>query len=415
MTKKNVRNYSFEISYNIFYDGKLLNNEINNIFNSFNISDEDKSFIKKECTGVIEKIETIDNIINIYSKVPTNKLKKDILVVLRLGTYEIMYMDKVPAYAIVNEYVNIIKNTKYKSLSGYVNAVLKNIFKNEKVCTDSNIEKFYYFRIFNDKEKFVLDELNNKGIKFSLYDGALHFNYSKIYTIEKYGLLLDLESFKKGYILIIDASSAFLADVLYDQIDSNFVHKSCLNMLDTCASPGGKTFSLYDIFNYLSKYDSKTKFDNCIFEARDINDFKINRIKENMKRLCADDINTKIHDATIINDEDIEKYDVVICDVPCSGLGVISKKPDIVINFNRDKLLSLVNIQRRILEVSKKYVKVGGLLSYSTCTETKEENEDNIKFFLKNNNDYKLLFEKKIIHGDENKSDGFYISIMKRL
>ena len=104
----------------------------------------------------------------------------------------------------------------------------------------------------------------------------------------------------------------------------------------------------------------------------------------------------------------------MILDVPCTGLGVIDKKPDIKLNYSNDKKFSLVKIQKNILNVSKDYVKIGGLLSYSTCTETKEENEDNILEFLSNNKNFEKIYEKRIARNDENKCDGFYMCIMKK-
>ena len=406
MSNRNVRRYSFDVLYWVFYDGKLLNIELNSCFDNNDLSEEDKSFIKRECTGVVEKLDNIDNTINEYSKLKTNKLKKDILLALRLGTYELKFMEKVPDYAVVNEYVNIVKATKYKNLSGYVNAVLKNIAR-EKTKSDSfDNEHRAYFKIYYDKEETVLNELNEKNINYNKYDGELPFKYTKVYYVDKYKYVLDLDSFKNGYILIEDASSAFLSDALCDCIISNFGENVKICVLDTCASPGGKILALYDLLN--------NKYNDAYFEARDISEDKISRIKDNIDRLNAQKIKTKVCDATIYNNDDFEAYNIIICDVPCSGLGVINKKPDIKLNFNDEKLKSLVGIQRQILEVSKSYVKKGGILSYSTCTETKEENEDNIKHFLDNNQNFEIVFEKKIYHGDSNKSDGFYICFMKK-
>ena len=406
MSNKNVRRYSFDLLYKVFYDGKLLNNELNSCFDNNDLSEDDKSFIKRECTGVIEKLLNIDETINEYSKLKTFKLKKDILLALRLGTYELQYMEKVPDYAVVNEYVNLIKATKYKNLSGYVNAVLKNIAKIESKKDNLDNKLRAYFRIYGINDEIVLNELNDKNIKYFKYDGDLPFKHSMIYFVEKYKYILDLDSFKNGYILIEDASSAFLSDALYDYIISNYPENEKISVLDTCASPGGKILALYDLIN--------AKYENSYLKARDISEEKISRIKENIDRLNIQKIETEVCDATISNKDDFEAYNIVICDVPCSGLGVINKKPDIKLNFNNEKLESLVKIQRQILEVSKSYVCKNGILSYSTCTETKEENEENIQHFLENNKNFEIIFEKKILHGDSNNSDGFYICFMKK-
>ena len=216
--------------------------------------------------------------------------------------------------------------------------------------------------------------------------------------------------------MILDASSIFLSDKLAYYIkerekklkDSGGTDKtSSIKILDSCASPGGKILSIIDLIrdDYIKIYA----------EARDISKEKIFKINENINRLKVTTLNLKVKDATIHDESDDDKYDVVILDVPCTGLGVIDKKPDIKLKYSDEKRDSLVKIQRKILDANKYYVKKGGILSYSTCTETKEENEDNIFNFLKNNTDFEKIFEKRISRNDENKSDGFYICFMRRI
>lgn len=418
-SNKNIRKVSFDILYEVFFCNKLLNIALNEKFEKIELDENDKSFIKREVTGVIEKIEKIDELINKYSKVSTNKLDRDILVVLRLAVYELCYMDKVPAFATINEYVNIVKKSKNSKLSGFVNAILRNIDRNESknsnISTHHN-DKNCYFRIYNDHEESVLKEMNGKNISYKRYDGALDFRYAKVYSVNKYKDILDLESFANGDILIEDASSIFLTDKLAyyikereKEIKNNQTEDSIsmMKLLDACASPGGKILSLIDLIygDYFYFYA----------EARDISEDKILKICENVNRLKVLDLNLNVKDATVHEELDDDKYDVVLLDVPCTGLGVIDKKPDIKLNYSDEKRDALVEIQRKILDACKYYVKKGGILSYSTCTETKEENEDNIKYFLSNNKDFDIIFEKRINRNDENKSDGFYMCFMKRL
>jgi 16S rRNA (cytosine967-C5)-methyltransferase len=407
---KNVRKYSFDILKSVFCDDNLLNDAINRNFNDNDLTDENKAFIKRECTGVIENIEEIDNIINKYSKLKTNKLKKDILIVFRLSTYEILYMDKVPTYATINEAVNIIKNTKYKSLSGYVNATLKSIANNKtrNNVINKNYFKHCYFKIVNDDVNNTIDKLKDLKIEFYEYDGSLIFKHSNIFYTKKYKEILNTDLFKNGFIIIQDASSAYLIDKLYELITNNFKDNfNELNVLDTCAAPGGKIISLYYLLN-------KT-YNNFFIEARDISNNKINKIKENIDRLKINNIKLNVSDATIYNQNDYQKYDIILCDVPCSGTGVINKKPDIKLRTNKEKIKTLQSLQYKILDISKEYLKQGGLLSYSTCTETIEENEDNISTFLNKNKNFEKIFEKRINANDENKADGFYMCIMKKL
>ena len=410
-SKKNVRNHSFNILMNVFYKEKLLNKEIDYIIDSYDINDSDKSFIKKECTGVFQNLELIDSIINKYSKVKANKLKNDILIVFRLSIYEFLYMDKVPEYATINEFVKLIKKTKYKNLSGYVNATLKNIFNNEIANKQDSIadnnKKYCYFIIVNNKDS-VLSEFNNRSIDYFIYDGLLDFKYVNVYYANNYKDVIDSDSFKNGNIIIQDASSAYLVEKIFEYtIDFYKDKNTILNILDTCSAPGGKILSLYSLIS--------ENYSSFNFEARDISEEKIKKIKNNLIRLKINDINLRVIDATKDNCNDYNKYDLVICDVPCSGIGVINKKPDIKLRINDEKINSLQKIQRSILNVSKNYVKQGGLLSYSTCTETKDENENNANYFLENNKNFEKLFEKNIISNDDNKCDGFYMCIFRKL
>lgn len=416
---KNIRKVSFDILYDVFFGNKLLNNALNDKFSKIDLDENDKSFIKREVTGVIEKIDEIDELINKYSKVSTTKLDRDILVILRLAVYELNYMDKVPAFATINESVNIVKKSKNSRLSGFVNAILRNIDRQEEKNTSDTeqvLDKNCYFRIYNDHEESVLKEMDGKNISYKKYDGALDFKYAKVYSVKKYKDILDLESFKNGDILIEDASSIFLTDKLayYIKEREKELKKSqstesisMMKLLDTCASPGGKILSLIDLIygDYFYFYA----------EARDISEEKILKICENVNRLKVLDLNLNVKDATIHDELDDDKYDVVLLDVPCTGLGVIDKKPDIKLNYSEEKRDSLVEIQRKILDACKHYVKKGGILSYSTCTETKEENEANIQDFLSKNKDFEIVFEKRILRNDENKADGFYMCFMKRL
>lgn len=416
--KINIRRISFEILYDVFFNEKLLNIAINDVFERNKLDDNDKAFIKRECTGTTEKLETIDKIIDKYSKIKTKNLDKEILTVLRFAIYELFYMDKVPPFATINEAVSIIKKSKKNRLSGYVNAVLRNIERNKdnEDIDDNAIIKNCYFRIYNDNEKAVLEELDNKGIAYRKYDGALDFKYAKVYSANNYKSILSLDAFRNGDILIEDASSIYLTDKLayfikerekeinsYRSSDT----VSMMKLLDTCASPGGKILSLIDLI-----YDDYYYF---YAEARDISKEKILKICENVNRLKVLDLNLLVKDASVHDELDDDKYDVVILDVPCTGLGVIDKKPDIKLNYSEKKRDSLVALQRKILDACKYYVKKGGIISYSTCTETKEENEDNIKYFLDKNSDFEIIFEKRISRNDENKADGFYMCFMKRL
>ncbi len=173
-----------------------------------------------------------------------------------------------------------------------------------------------------------------------------------------------------------------------------------------CAAPGGKILGLIDFIHNDYSY--------IYAEARDIGKNKIHKIYENINRLRITNVNVNIKDASVYDESDKDRFDVIICDVPCSGLGVVGKKPDIALHFDEEKLESLVNLQRKILDTSVKYLKKCGIISYSTCTTTKEENENIISDFLSNNSNFKSIYEKRINIDDDNHADGFYMCFMKR-
>lgn len=396
-----MRKTSFKILYNVFFKNKLLNDEINVAFDN-DISEIDKSFIKKETTGVIENIEAIDEIINKYSKVKAAKLNNDILVAFRLAIYEMLYMDKVPAYAVVNEYVNIIKKSKSHNLSSFVNAVLRSIERAE-VKKGITKDKNCYFRIYNDGDKEVLEELKDKIKK---YEGSLDFNFAKVYSASKYKDIIATKSFRCGFSMIEDASSIYLTDVLARFLKD--YKEDYINVLDLCSAPGGKILGLIDL---VKNFKTNINAVSC-----DISKEKIAKINENIERLVKSDnicIETFINDAIKVNSDFIDRFDLVMCDVPCTGLGVVDKKPDIKLNYSDKKRDELVALQRQIIDTAKLYVKNSGFISYSTCTETKEENEENVNWFLKKNKEFKMLYEKSIKHSDKNNCDGFYMAIMK--
>ena len=422
----NVRELSYKILYCVLYDNKLLNIAFDDVLSLYDISDEDRSYIRRECAGVIENLTYIDEEIQKYTLFNIKKIQKEVKIILRIGMYELLYMDKVPSYATINECVELTKrivkkfSKYYINQHRYVNAVLRKIDKEAgKVSTNypdkMAVSKYCYFRIYNDNEALVLNELREKKLDYKIYSGALNFKYSKVYSLDNYKDIIELDNFKDGNILISDASSIYLTDALSYYIkerekrikseNQNVV--SMMKLLDTCASPGGKILNLIDII-----YNDYYYF---YAEARDISDEKILKICENVNRLKVLDLNMKVKDASIYDELDKDKFDVVICDVPCSGLGVIYKKPDIKYHFNDEKLRSLVLLQKKILGTSSNYVKSGGILSYSTCTTTKEENEDIIDDFMNLNNQFKKIYEKRIEPNDENLADGFYMCFLEKI
>lgn len=362
---------------------------------------QDRAFITRICEGTIERLLTIDYIINQYSSVKINKMKPLIRNLLRISVYQLKYMDQVPDSAVCNEAVKLAKKRGFQSLSGFVNGILRNIIRHPEKVTFPNEEKepieflsltysmpewiikdwLKQFDIqivkgilettFRDKKTTIrcnLDKVSPDELKQMLESEKVdvkpgdYLPYA--FQIENYNYLNDLDAFKKGYFQVQDESS-MLVGAISGIKEENYV-------IDVCAAPGGKSLHAADLLDSTGHVSS-----------RDVSDYKVNFILENIKRLGYTNISAKVQNALILDEDSIEKADVLLADLPCSGLGIIGKKPDIKYNVTKEKQKELVQLQRNILKVVHQYVKKGGTLIYSTCTINPEENIDNVHWFMK--------------------------------
>ena len=455
----------WNIIYDVIYNNIFLNEALSKHIYDDNDNIYNKSYIKRSVSGILENKILIDYIIDKYSNTKINKLDKKVYITLLCSIYELLFMDNKKDYAIVNEYVEIIKKKK-KFYTSFTNAILRNVLRNEtreKIYNDTNIDfriKYsipnnlyeylyqnlnikttnsntnatnnidikktiedifvYYhnnnlvsFRINTLKKDYldtIIKELNDKNIDYYIYDKNLKLNKLKCIIAKNIKNINDLNCFTQGLISVQDISSIYYIDKLYDLIhnDSLLLNNDYLTVLDACAAPLGKSLA------FLRAFDDK----NINITVCDKTEEKIKKIKENLERekenIKFNNMEILIKDATKYDDSFRKKYDIVLLDVPCSGLGIISKKPDIKYNFDENKINSLINIQKNILDTNKNYIKNNGYLCYSTCTINKKENTDMIDYFLNNNKDYKLIYYEQILSSIDNMSDGFYFSIMKR-
>lgn len=400
----------------------------------------DRAFITRLCDGTIERLLTLDYIINQSSKVKVNKMKPLIRNLLRISVYQIKYMDNVPDSAICNEAVKLAKKRGFTNLSGFVNGVLRNIIREpEKAILPNDLSILYsvpewlvkelltqydYETVKNileasfdesetsirlDTNKVSVEELHKMLEKQNItVKNGEYFPYA--FKISNYNYLSDVEPFIKGYIQVQDESSMLVGQISGVK-ENDYV-------IDVCAAPGGKSLHMASLLNGTGHVCS-----------RDVSEFKINLIQENISRIGYKNISTKVWDALTLDEESIEKADIVIADVPCSGLGVIGKKPDIKYNMTKEKLDNLKVLQQDILKVISRYVKKGGTLIYSTCTINQAENIKNVEWFL---NSYDFTLESideyipealqcestkkgylQLIPGIHN-ADGFFIARLRR-
>jgi 16S rRNA (cytosine967-C5)-methyltransferase len=401
------------------YLDKLLNNElVNRDFNQM-----DKGLLTELVNGVIRWRWKLDWVLTGFYQGDYLKCLNVVKNSLRVGLYQILFLTKIPVSAAVNESVEIVKKIQGEKTAGLVNAVLRNIARNiENVRYPEREEDLqYYLSVFyshprwmvkrwldrfGEQQAEALLSANNRRpfipirvnlMKASAEQIIQYFNENDIsYFVSRYlpqsiiikSPRLDIKSlriFTDGIITIQDTSAALAAKLANPQPGQR--------VLDLCAAPGGKSFFLAELMKNqgrviaLDKYPSKLRF-----------------INEGAQRLGLDIINTKAEDASNVIFE--EQFDIVFADVPCSGLGTISKKPDIKWKREREDIPQLQAIQRRILINAVNHVKPGGTIVYSTCTIEPEENTDNIKWFLETFPNFELDLAEKYLPSEVCK-DGF--------
>ena len=355
-----------------------------------------RGFITRLYEGSIEKMIYLDFVINSFSKTPVKKLKPIIKILMETAVYQIFFMDRVPVSAAINEAVKLVKKRGLAGLSGFVNGVLRNIARNKENITlpDKDKEYIRYLEVkysmpkevtehfmeeygnaqteeileaFEKKQPIVArvngTRLTREELVKKLTEEDVKVSTDTVFPESLKILELDslnfLESFENGEFVIQDESSQFIGKIAELPLNAK--------VLDLCAAPGGKALLMAE----------KPEVEKIV--ACDISKRKTGLIEENINRLGIKKVITMVNDATVFNKKFEEDFGLVICDLPCSGLGVIGRKRDIKYNITENKIKELAKLQREILENAKKYVKKGGYLIFSTCTMSKLENEENFK------------------------------------
>ena len=411
-------------------NGEFSNFLINNALTKYQYLDKSqRSFIAKLFIGTIERKIELDYICNQFSKTKTDKMKPLIRCLIRMSIYQIIYMDFVPESAICNEAVKLANKRGFSSLKGFVNGVLRNIARNKDKITYPEKSDFVMFNSIkysmpqwiikmwqesysNDQIEDILAGTFKKKrtyirvntAKITVCDLKALFDKENVtykdteveYALEisDYDYLSDLDSFNEGYYQIQDLSSIIAGSKSGIKIGET--------VLDVCAAPGGKTINASILVGEAGRVYS-----------RDVSIEKVDKIEENLDRLGIINVCTDVFDANDLDNELVGKCDVVIADLPCSGLGIIGRKPDIKYNVTPDKLNDLVKLQQNILKTVVKYVADNGILAYSTCTINKAENESQVEFIKS----LGFICEESIqmLPGMNSNTDGFFIARMRKI
>ena len=431
---KSARQTAFEILNKIQRDNSYSNLALDHALDKADTDNKDKKFVSALVYGVTERRITLDYNLSLYLSQPIKKLKPEVLTILRLGAYQILFMDKIPVSAAVNESVKLAKKNGAAFASGLVNAVLRKIISNG-LKTDGSMSVNYsapewlcdmWCRSYGRENAEKLLEAS-----FGAVDTVLRVNTEKIdaenlinllaeegfdceiggnvensAVVKSGGAVHKTEAYKNGLFHVQDAASQLCCKALGVQENET--------VIDICAAPGGKSFTLAENMNNTGRIIS------C-----DIYKHRLKLLSDGAERLGLTNIETVRNDGNVFN-PDFPLADKILCDVPCSGLGVIRKKPEI--RFKKsDEVDKLQDLQYSIMCISSRYLKIGGVMVYSTCSLNPNENEKIVEKFLTEHDNFEgvrvlsdisrygvdtdYLTLMPHIHG----CDGFFISAVRRI
>ena len=406
---------------------------------------KDRALVTEMVNGTLRNLYYIDHVLNQFSKTKTEKMKPWVLAVLRTAIYQ-MYFMKIPDSAACNEGVKLIELRGLAPLKGFVNGVLRTagrekasiLLPKEGTAEFLNIQYSHplwlvkmWIAYFGYEETKLLCQANNVSPDVSVRVNTIKTNTDALKNqLEQAGVTATagrlvpsalhlkktadigrLKAFTDGLFHVQDESSQLAIEIMNPQKGEV--------ILDLCAAPGGKSFTIAEKMENTGK-----------LVCGDIYEHKIELIEDGAKRLGIEIISAIKQDATLLKEDYVNTFDRVLVDAPCSGLGLMGKKPDIRLKKNGDEIDQLVPIQRKILSNGASYVKPNGTLIYSTCTLCRKENEKNVEWFLQNHPDFimediseflpKELWQETAEKGystllpHKSKTDGFFIAKMKR-
>jgi len=441
------REIALKTIYDINEKGAYSNIALNKQLMSNAFKDVDRAFITDLVYGTIKWKLTIDYIISSFSSIKLKKISPWIINILRLGVYQILYMDRIPESAACNESVKLAKKFGHAASSSFVNGVLRNVARNKSSITYPDKEKnpaMYLSVKYSHPEWLVERWISDFGFDFT--EGLLASNnevpdftvrvntlktskedlmadlskngieavegkaVGEAVILKNPGAFLNLSSYKLGHFQVQDESS-MLSAIILDPRPGELV-------IDVCSAPGGKATHMAQIMKNKGQ-----------IIARDVHEHKIDLINEAAKRLGISIIKSEVHDAASVDESLLGKADRVLVDAPCTGYGIIRKKPDIKWARTVTDIKEITDLQFKILSAASKYVKPGGSIVYSTCTIEREENRDLVERFLADNKDFEFEEIDRLLpevlkeysgkgyielYPNINGIDGFFIAKMKR-
>ena len=401
---------AFEVLLGVYKDGAYSTIELNKKVNGAS----NQAIVTRIVYGVLQKDVQLEYYL---SKITTKRPSKTITVLLKLGLYCILYIDSIPKYAVVNSIVTICEKYGKRQLKGFVNATLKN-FDGDKIELPSDrierlsvtasaplwlVKKYVKQYGYETSESFLSaptftkEHLRNNSKRLSLSQLKNKLEERNVEYIQSQadGLFVDNCAFVKG--LCERGEATFQSMTSMFAVKAMEVQDGEI-ILDICSAPGGKAV-----------YMSESANVNIV--ACDIHEHRLELIRAYANRMGANNIQVLLNDACVFNEDFANKFDKTLCDVPCSGLGVAGKKPDIYLNASEDKIQQLAEIQYKILQNASKYTK--RRIVYSTCTTLREENYNIVGKFVKNNPDWQVLSSQQYLP-DGKGQDGFFVAVLEK-
>ncbi|MBR3244407.1 MAG: methyltransferase domain-containing protein [Parasporobacterium sp.] len=421
----------------------------NQTLKGLEIDPRDLLFIERLFHGTLEQVIFLDWIISSYSSIKIAKMKPVIRNILRMSIYQMLFMDSVPDHAAINEAVKLTRTRGYRGLSPFVNGLLRSFQRggvkpgmprnvkysaplwlyDKMVCELGQEKAEAFFDSACQPKNEIYARLSTFRapaediIRMLQIDGCEVFpvpNVPEAVKLKKAQKLTELNAFRQGLVFVQDLNSirvgriaAELAKPLRreseageeitvskEDFSENVPVPPVTQIIDVCAAPGGKSLHLADLFPKAEVI------------ARDLSQNKVDLIEENIQRSQSKNVRVEVHDALVFDETLAGKADIVLADLPCSGIGVIGRKPDIKLRLKEEDLKELAELQQKILDVVSGYVREGGLLIFSTCTINRTENQDNAEWFLENHSFVKIE-EKQFLPGQD-EGDGFYIAAFRK-
>lgn len=408
--RENTRLLALGAVMDILEDGRFSGNVLSSLLSEHQSMDKkERSFMARLVQGTVERCISLDYLLNHYSKVKTKKMKPAIRNILRISVYQIVYMESIPDSAACNEAVRLAEKRGFHGLKGFVNGVLRTVSREKDRLPWPGKEKdVLYFSVYYSVPEWIVEKFlgqfgadTAKDMLASQYQErqtvirrsllvskdnflreikkeeavilpGLYLPYA--YRLSGYDYLEGMESFCKGIFTVQDESSMLAVEAagIFGLLESNPDRKDFL-VLDACGAPGGKSILAAEMLKRRGRVIS-----------RDLTEKKTTRIMENMERLHISNVDVQCQDALVLDETLLQRADIVFADLPCSGLGIMGHKNDIKYHTSKHAVEELAALQKQILSVLWHYVKPDGVLIFSTCTVTAEENADNRQWVIEN-------------------------------